>query len=340
MRPISQIFANLLLHVLLSLWAFNRIGRENDAMRMRARKVPASAVNARIHRTWAERLRKPVVIAVLFLALQLTHSEPALAMTMVRVYQNGVYLGCTIYYNILEEWLFGWRDETVSPAVIEESGCSDPYRVGNYVYVSSQEVGDFNHLGTEILSSFTPPVERNPNGTFLTPAFGATDIESGTQAGVGVGVHLNDWLSLDFGLTAGSGTASRISDLPLAREEAHFRLYGASLAARIYFLQMPLARVQPWLSGGVRGLAMRPTDGSYTTFNAERDLPGRRFQPSSATDFLSGAGIDVHLTDLLGVTLSGEHGFRTGWRAGANLTFSWSSTRPTPATPQREVSPR
>ena len=56
-------------------------------------------------------------------------------------------------------------------------------------------------------------------------------------------------------------------------------------------------------------------------------MPRRDLELASTADFLSGAGVDLHLTDWLGLTFSGEHGFSTGWRAGAALTFPFPGRR-------------
>jgi hypothetical protein len=190
-------------------------------------------------------------------------------------------------------------------------------------YLSAYRVEDFNALAAQALSGFTPDVIRNANGTVIIPVFAATQVESSIQAGVGAVLRLRDWLALDLGLSFGSGTASRSSINTLAVEKADFRLFGGHITAKVYPLQME--RVQPWLSAGVRGLALHPTGGTYTSRERGLDLPGRSFEPASTADFVAGAGVDVRLTDRLGLTLSGDHGLSTGWRAGVavNLLYPW-----------------
>lgn len=194
-------------------------------------------------------------------------------------------------------------------------------------HLSMYQFRDFNRLGTYVFSDFTPEPE-NPEEPLNPPVFDPTQLDSGLQAGIGATLRLRGWLALDIGLTAGSGRVARESRSPRAREEAHVRLLGGSINAKMYPLQSTVARVQPWLSTGVRGLTLRPTSGSYTTYGSRGqryDLPSQRFRSASGADFATGAGADCRVTDRLGVNFSGEYGFRTGWRAGASLTFAISS---------------
>jgi hypothetical protein len=253
-------------------------------------------------------------------AMVLLFSGVAQALLVRVYYPAGHYLGCgTPAADGSGIWSY---DARVSEADCHDARPANPPTPS--LYVSANRFEDFNDLATRTLSTFTPEPIRQPNGTFI-PIFDATHIESGVQTGVGTTLRLNDWFTLDLGLSAGNGTASRTSNLR-TREEVQFQLLGGSIAAKVYPFQ-GLKRVQPWLSAGVRGLALRPTGGSYTSFQQDLDLPGRSFEPKATADLSSGAGADIRLTDRLGVTLSGEHGFNTGWRAGVAVRFSFPPHR-------------
>lgn len=193
-----------------------------------------------------------------------------------------------------------------------------PGYANHALYLSAEQFGDFNGLATQALSGLTLDVIHREDGTVTTPLFAATQVESGIQTGVGAVLRVRDWLALDLGLSFGSGTAARSSINAPAIEKAAFRLFAGHVTAKVYPLQVE--RVQPWLSAGARGLALRPTGGSPMS-TEDLDLPGRRFEPVSTADFVAGAGVDVRLTDRLGLTFSGDHGLSTGWRAGVAMTF-------------------
>lgn len=193
----------------------------------------------------------------------------------------------------------------------------------------------YGGLAAEALSSgFTPRLIRHPDGSLNPPVFGATVLESDPQVGIGSLFGVTDWLALDLGLSYGTGTASSrasASDGRSAdREKIDYRLLAGHVNARVYPFQAD--RVKPYLSAGVRGLAVLPTSGTYSFGDgaARTEVKGHRFESATAADFTAGAGVDVRLTDRLGLAISGDHGFQTGWRAGVNLSFAIPSRLPRP----------
>jgi hypothetical protein len=187
----------------------------------------------------------------------------------------------------------------------------------------------YDALAEYVLGGFTLGFDEEPDEPSEPPVFRPTHIAGGLQAGIGAKFRLNNWIGVDIGLTAGSGTVSQESRGPFVRQAADVQLLGGHIATKIYPLQSSAARIEPWLSAGARGLAVRPTRGVHATERFTIDnLDGRRFRASSIADFASGAGVDLNLTRRSGMTAFAEHGYRTGWRVGIALNFRLSVKPP------------
>jgi hypothetical protein len=204
---------------------------------------------------------------------------------------------------------------------------------GTQWYLATNYAGGFNTAAEYVLDGFTLRLDEEPDEP-RPPIFQPAQIEDCLQAGIGAKFRLNNWIGVEIGLMAGSGTIRRQSREPSANLTADVQLLGGNMAAKIYPLQSSSARVEPWLSVGIRGLAVRPTRGSYIIPNATVErLDGRRFRVSSVADFASGAGVDLNLSRRSGLTFFVEHGYQSGWRSGVAANFRLSVKPPVSPVP-------
>lgn len=94
-------------------------------------------------------------VTLIGLLLGCATASPVFAYTANPVYSNGKYVGCTFYYNILEEFVFGWQDETLSPSRVSEDTCKGiggpPFTIA---YVAGSTLGDdFVEVARPLLDS-------------------------------------------------------------------------------------------------------------------------------------------------------------------------------------------
>jgi hypothetical protein len=163
----------------------------------------------------------------------------------------------------------------------------------------------------------------------------------GTPAiGGGTLFHFTDWLAVDVGVGAGKGSASvaLLTTFGGARADADFRVFTGSVAARLYLTGR--SRVRPWVSVGARGIALRPTGGSVTIDGRATSLD-KSLQSTTTTDLSTGAGVSLGITPRVAVEVSGNHGFGSGWSAGAALVFQtgWRRRDWVPPCPRWELPP-
>src|SRR5690349_4953507 len=188
-------------------------------------------------------LSRHLMPALFAAALSVIPACSTFAVITIRQYDdNGKYMGCTVYYNRLEEQLLDVWDHTDSPVVTSEADCREStYADGisfqqpfTTWYVSGFALGGFRQLATESLSGFTPVFEGEPA---VTPVFEPPRLENISQVGLGVALRPIRWFGIDIGAAVGSGTASRRSNTAVV-EEVDFRLLSATISGKVYPLNM------------------------------------------------------------------------------------------------------
>lgn len=215
-------------------------------------------------------------------------------------YPEGHYLGCgTPAADGSGIW-------TYDPKVPEKE-CHDIVNRGSTDwYLSGAVLGDF---------------QTATKAMFDSSGFTLRDLRSGTQFGGGVVVPITNRFAADVGFTTGTGSITRVLRTTAPPEvtfesRTDFRIFTGSANARIYLDDTPHV-VRPWISAGARGMALRPANGDA--------------HPAAETSFATGAGVDVKVTPLIGVTLSGDHAFSTGWQVSARIVFDpWRPHPPCP----------
>jgi hypothetical protein len=269
-----------------------------------ARKVNFASVYAAINERNRSMKTKLIAAAFLLNALFVVSAEAKL----VRVYYpEGHYLGCgTPAADGSGIWSYDPR--------VSEADCHD--RVAHQPQVSGY-VSAAQMKGFESLASKTFPPGLLPGTTTSADA-------KATPVGTGVVFRVSDWLAFDASVAAGHGSTSRTSRyegaiIVTTRATADFRVFTGALSARLY--PFHCSRIEPFFSAGVRGVELRPQSGSTSVGQFRSTLNGSALDSVSAVDFSPGLGIDAAVTPHVGVTLSGDHSFRSGWRAALAVTY-------------------
>lgn len=213
-------------------------------------------------------------------------------------------------------------------------GGTDAYVSAN-VFGGYDQLGEdfmaFNHLSLTRNGGVLPPLGELVPGERLTALQGgAVSTDTTFQGGAGALLHVTPHLTLDVGLALSSGQVRQDFSLfgvppgepaensrPISGfAETDVEILSGQLAARVYPLRS--RRLNPWLSMGVVG---RVVHGEETTWHlGDRSVRVDELDTLGDVSLVSGAGLDLRLTDRASLSLSGSYAFESGWNAGLGLT--------------------
>lgn len=195
-------------------------------------------------------------------------------------------------------------------------------------YVLTGVGRDYESLARTGLSTFTDQQDLR---------FGDAQARTATYFGIGGAFPVNDWVSIDVGLSsaAGKSTARAVAFNPatgvqsIASVTNEYRIYAADVGARMYLYQRP--RFKHWIYIGALSALADPTSGSLTRNLQTSSLSREQFRSTTTLEPVAGVGLTVPFSSRANGNIIVRHGPRSG------LYVAFALSVPIPDPPQFDV---
>jgi hypothetical protein len=148
--------------------------------------------------------------------------------------------------------------------------------------------------------------------------FGEGESRNRNTLGIGAAYHLNDWITLDIGLSAAKGSVTARSSqtgaagAPLATLRTDYNLYMLDAGARFYVFKRP--RFEHWVYVGALSAAAQPTDATLVRDGRETTI--EQLPSASTLAPAAGVGMSFQASRRISPSITFVHSPRRGWSAG------------------------